>query len=241
MPTFTLIPTATRAIAAGALAVAAVATAGALASGSGAAPEPAFSNPGTIDNPYLPLTRFRRCELRGVAADGTKERSVKTLQPYTKVFDVNGSRVRAVVIKDDAYEGSERVETTLDYYAQADDGTVHYLGEDVRNLSDGRVVDTKGTWLYGQDTDRLGVAMPARPQLGQQWRFEDVPGTTVESDRVEELGLRADVRGRVVTDVIRVQEFIQPEGTVEHKTYAPGLGVIDEYAAGGHTSFAGCR
>ena len=200
-----------------------------------------FSNPTKIDNPYLPLTKFKRCELRGEAADGTKERSVKTLQPETKAFEVNGRRVEAAVIKDNAYEDGELVETTLDYYGQADDGTVHYFGEDVRNIKDGKLVDTAGSFLYGRDTDVLGVAMPADPRVGDQYRFEDVPGITVESNRVEERGLRAKVSGRIVRDVLRIQEFIQPEGDVEYKTYAPGLGVIAEYPPDARVEFAGCR
>ena len=199
-----------------------------------------FSDPTKIDNPYLPLTKFKRCELRGEAADGTKERSVKTLQPETKAFEVDGQRVEAAVIKDNAYEDGELVETTLDYYGQADDGTVHYFGEDVRNIKDGKLVDTAGSFLYGRDTDVLGVAMPADPQVGDQYRFEDVPGITVESNRVEERGLRAKVAGRIVHDVIRIQEFIQPEGDVEYKTYAPGLGVIAEYPPDAGVELAGC-
>ncbi len=210
-------------------------------SGPQAAKPPAFSNPTKIDNPYLPLTKFKRCEMRGQADDGTKERSVKTVQPVTKPFDVGGRRVEAVVIKDDAYEDGALVESTLDYYAQADDGTVHYLGEDVKNIKDGRVVDTQGSFRYGRDTDVLGVAMPPDPQVGDQYRFEDVPGITIESNRVEERGLRAEVQGRIVTGVIRIQEFIQPEGDLEYKTYAPGLGVIAEYPPGARVEFAGCR
>ena len=154
---------------------------------------------------------------------------MKTVKPFTKRFEVDGRRVEAVVIEDRAYEDGELVETTLDYFAQADDGTVYYFGEDVKNVKDGKVVEQGGTWLYGRDTDVLGVAMPADPEVGGQYRFEDVPGVTMESNRVEETGLRAKVRGRIVTDVIRVQEFIQPEGEVEYKTYAPGIGVIAEY------------
>ena len=56
-----------------------------------------------------------------------------------------------------------------------------------------------------------------------------MPGVTIESNRVEETGLRARVGGRLYTGVIRVQEFIQPEGDVEYKLYAPGVGVITEY------------
>ncbi len=201
---------------------------------------PVFSTPRIIDNPYLPLTKFTRCELRGRADDGTRERSVKTLLKEVKPFDVAGRRVEAAVIRDNAYEDGKLVETTLDSYAQADDGTVYYLGEQVKNLKNGKVVDTNGTWLYGRDTDRMGVAMPADPQPGDRYRFEDVPGVTMESNRVEERGLRAQVDGRIVEDVLRIQEFIQPEGVVEYKTYARGVGVIAEYPPGGRVAYAGC-
>jgi len=202
---------------------------------------PRFSHPGRIDNRYLPLTRRTRCELRGKADDGTRERSVKTVLERTKRFTVGGRRVEAVVIQDNAYEDTKLVESTLDYYAQADDGTVYYFGEQVKNLANGKVVDTHGTWLYGKDTDRLGIAMPARPTLGRQWHFEDVPGLTTESNRVEEVGLRTKVNGRVMSDVIRVQEFIQPEGAVEYKLYAAGIGSVAEYPPGARIALAGCR
>jgi len=229
------------------LAVAAAAcllVAGAFAAAGGSstvAEQPSFSKPGTIDNRYLPLSKFKRCELRGVAEDGTKERTVRTVLARTRAFAVAGKRVEAVVLQDNAYEDDKLVETTLDYFAQADDGTVYYFGEQVKNLKNGKVVDTKGTWLYGKDTDRLGVAMPARPRLGQQWHFEDVPGLTTESNRVEEVNLRTKVGGRVLTDVIRVQEFIQPEGAVEYKLYAAGVGTVAEYPPGARVFFAGCR
>ena len=201
---------------------------------------PTFTDPRTIDNPYLPVTTHARCELSGENVDGEEERSIKTVLDGVKTFDAEGRRVDAVIVQDDAYEDSKLVETTLDYLAQADDGTVHYMGEQVKNLKDGKVVDTEGTWLYGKDTDRMGVAMPAQPTLGLQWRFEDVPGLTMESNRVEEVGLRAKVDGRIITDAIRVSEFIQPEGETEHKVYAPGIGSIAEYSPDAQVQYAGC-
>jgi hypothetical protein len=202
---------------------------------------PVFSHPATIDNRFLPLTAHRRCELRGRADDGTRERVVRTVLKRTKRFEIAGQRVDAAVIRDDAYEDGELVERTHDYFAQADDGTVHYLGEDVDNYRRGKVVNHRGSWLFGRDTDMLGVAMPANPKVGDQFRFEDVPGVTTESDRVEETGMRARVGGRDFTDVLRIQEFVQPEGEVEYKLYAPGTGVIVEYPPDARIVFAGCR
>jgi hypothetical protein len=189
-----------------------------------------FSAPTTIDNPYLPLSKWKSCELRGLQDDGTRERNTLTLLKRTRAFRVDGQRVETAVIRDRAYEDGRLVEDTLDYYAQDDAGTVHYLGEHVNNIRRGRVVNHNGSWLYGRDTDVPGVIMPASPQLGDQWRSEDVPGITTESDRLEETGMRAKAGGKLYTGVIRVSEFIQPEGEVEYKLYAPGVGVITEYA-----------
>jgi hypothetical protein len=173
---------------------------------------------------------------------GGGEKSIRTILKRRKTFTVAGQQVDAVVSRDDAYEDGELVETTLDYFAQADDGTVYYLGEQVKNLKNGKVHNTKGTWLLGRHTDRPGVAMVPDPQVGMQWHFEDVPGVTTESDRVEETGLRAKVRRwGVRTDVVRVQEFIQPEGEYEHKLYAKGLGLIVEYDPEGRITFHRCH
>src|SRR3954452_6129958 len=202
---------------------------------------PRFSHPTRIDNRYLPITRFRRCELAGMGADGGRERSVVTVLDRRQKFHVDGRAVDAVVVRDDAYEDGRLVERTHDFFAQSDAGTVYYLGEGVTERKDGKVTDTHGSWRYGRDTDRMGVAMAAHPEVGSRWRLEDVPGLPTESDRVEETGLRTKVAGRIHTDVIRTQEFVQPEGETEHKLYAAGLGVVAEYAPDGRATYAGCR
>lgn len=217
------------------------ATAAATTSSALSAPAPRFSDPRRIDNPYLPITLTRRCEHRGEDHDGTRTRAVQTVLERTKRFDVNGQKVDAVVVQDNSYQDGKLVETAFDYFAQGDDGTVFYLGENVDNIKNGRVINHKGTWLFGRHTDVPGVAMPANPQLGQQYRFEDVPGITAESNRVEEVGMRAKVNGKLHTDVIRISEFIQPEGETEQKLYAPGAGKITEYPPDGRAELKGCR
>lgn len=201
---------------------------------------PGFSAPTTIDNPYLPLSKWKSCELRGRQDDGTRERNTLMRLKRTRAFSVDGQRVETLIIRDRAYEDGRLVEDTLDYFAQADDGTVHYFGEHVDNIRRGRIVDHHGSWLYGRNTDVLGVIMPPNPQVGDQWRSEDVPGITTESDRVEETGLRVRAGGRLYTNVIRTQEFIQPEGEEEYKLYAPGVGLITEYPPDGRAVLHHC-
>ena len=208
---------------------------------SGDAERPAFSHPRTIDNRYLPVTTHRRCEHRGVEHDGTRTRSVQTVLRRTERFRVYGHAVDAVAVRDNAYEDGRLVESTLDYFAQADDGTVFYLGEDVDNIENGKVTDHDGSWRLGRDTTVPGVAMPADPGLDTRYRFEDVPGITSESDRVEEVGMRAKAGGKLLHDVIRISEFTQPDGEVEQKLYAPGVGQILEYPPDGRAELVSCR
>ncbi len=188
-----------------------------------------------IDNPYLPLSSFERCELRGGG-----ERVVRTLLDRTRRFRVGGEDVDAAVVEDRAFAGGELVERTLDYFAQESDGTVLYLGEHVDNYEDGRVADHDGTWLYGRDTKTAGVAMPADPRVGTRFRFEDVPGITTESNTVTARLSSLRVRGKTYRDVIRIREVIQPDDEVEDKYYARGIGVIREVPPDGRVELVGC-
>jgi hypothetical protein len=213
---------------------------GALGAGATASADaPRFSHPRQIDNPYLPLSKFARCELLG-REDGARSRVVRRLLNRTKPFQIGGRTVRAAVIEDRAFENGELVERTLDYFAQGDNGIVYYLGEDVDNYENGKVVDHQGSWLYGRDTSTLGVAMPAHPRVGSAWRFEDVPGITTESDRVVDRLARVRVRAKTYRHVIRVREHSSP-GEIEHKLYARGTGLIRERPPDGRVDLVGCR
>jgi hypothetical protein len=223
------------------VAVVAVLVAGFAGAGAAAPAEAIrFSNPRQIDNPYLPLTKFSRCELRG-QEEGTRERVVRRLLDRTMPFEFGGRTVRAVVIEDRAFEDGELVERTLDYFAQSDEGTVYYVGEDVDNYRNGKVVNHEGSWMYGRDTSKLGVAMPAGPRVGDRWRFEDVPGITVESDRVVSKLSHVRVRGKTYRDVIRVRERLHPQKEIEYKLYARGTGLIREVPPDGQVDLVGCR
>ena len=200
---------------------------------------PRFTNPTSIDNPYLPLTKFRRCELRGVEG-GHQMRIVRTLLDRTEPFRVGGRTVRVAVIEDRDIRDGELVERTLDYFGQADDGTVYYFGEDVDDYSGGSIVGHGGEWRYGRDTNVLGVAMPGRPRVGATFRFEYVPGITIESDRIVAHLKQNRVRGRTYTDVIRIRESLSIEGTAENKLYARGVGTILELPPDGRMELVRC-
>jgi len=91
-------------------------------------------------------------------------RATRTLLARKEPFTVAGQKVEAAVVEDRSLEEGELHEIALDYYAQADDGTVYYLGEDVDYYEDGRVIgmrERSGT--AGRPTS---WAWPCRPTRG---------------------------------------------------------------------------
>ena len=198
-----------------------------------------FSHPRDIDNRYDPLAKYDRCVLRG-QEDGARIKIVRTLLDRTKAFRINDDNVRAAVIEDREFEDGEIAERTLDYFAQDDRGTVWYLGEDVDSYENGRVVGHGGAWLYGKDTDKMGVEMPAHPRVGTRWRHERVPGITHESDRAVAILDKVTVHGKTYHDVLKVREHTRPHDEVEFKLYAPGVGNIQERPPDGRTRLVRC-
>ncbi len=189
----------------------------------------AFSDPTDIDNAYLPLSKFHRCTYVG-HEDDARVRIRRTVLDRTKEFVVDGATVEAMVVKDRVKEDGELVEDTRDFFAQDDRGAVRYFGERVDNIRNGRVVDHGGSWLFGRDTDKIGVLMPAHPGPGHRWRSEDAPPITVEHDRV------VARRGGTIT----VREFALPDREVEHKVYARGVGLIAELPPEGRVGLVAC-
>lgn len=203
------------------------------------ADEATFSAPTQINNPYLPLAKFGECVLEG-EEEGASLRIVRTPLDRTERFEWRGNTIEAIVIRDREYEDGELIEDTRDYFAQSDDGTVYYLGEDVDNYKNGELTDHEGAWRLGRDTDNPGVVMPADPEKGTEFRPEDVPDITVEDAVVDEVGLRLEVGERTYSNVIKIRE-IHPEDVEEFKFYARDTGLVREQPSDGRIDLVSCN
>ena len=203
--------------------------------GRGCAPEsrrvdladPLFSNPTSITNPLFPISRLHSAVLLG-HVDGKRFRTETTLLPGTETVAMNGQQVPVLVSQYMAFLGRDLEEVALDRYAQADDGSAWYLGEDVFDYRNGSVAITEGTWLAGRDGPPAMI-MPATPQVGDVYRPENVPGVVFEEVTVTEVG--RTVRGPTgpVTGALVVDE-LHLDGTHEAKVFAPSYG---EFRTGG--------
>ena len=144
-----------------------------------------------------------------------------------KTFEIGGQKVETLVFEDREFEDGELSEVAIDYFAQSDDGTVWYLGEDVDEYRDGKVVSHKGAWMYGKDTQTPGVLFPGKPVLGMKFRSEDVSETIRENDEVVSLTETVTAPTGVYHDCVKVREALA-DGSTEFKCYAKGVGVVSE-------------
>jgi hypothetical protein len=182
---------------------------------------PSFSDPTRITNPLFPISRLRSVVLLG-HVEGKPFRTETTLLPGSRTVVWNGRPVRVLVSQYLAYLNRRIEEVALDRYAQADDGSVWYFGEDVFDYRDGTIANTEGTWLAGREGPPAMI-MPAKPRLGAVFRTENVPGVVFEEVTVKAVGRTVAgplgaVRGAMVG------RELHADGTGEDKLFAPGYG-----------------
>ncbi len=174
-----------------------------------------------IDNPWLPLApgsvwRYEVAEAGEViatievsVADDTREvAGVSTTVVHDVVRDVSGA-----VIED-----------TFEWYAQDARGNVWSFGEDTTSFDQGRP-STEGSWEAGLDGARAGLAMAARPRVGDGYRREFREG--VAEDVAEVVSLEA-TRGEWTHLVETLDTTPLEPGVEEHAFYAEGLGLVVE-------------
>jgi hypothetical protein len=188
---------------------------------------PVFSHPFPITNSLFPVSSQDSVLMLG-HVDGKPFRTEVTLLPYTRIIEWNGQRVGTVVSQYNAFLDGRIDEIAYDYYAQADDGSVWYFGEDVFDFRDGTIVVTEGTWLAGRDGP-AAMIMPASPQAGNAYRTENAPPFVFEEVTVRSAGTSLDGPLGTVSGGLVVRE-LHMDGTTEDKTFAPGYG---EFFTGG--------
>lgn len=189
--------------------------------------QPSFSNPTRIDNRLHPTGVVQSAVYLG-SVEGLPFRSEVTLLPRTKTIAWSGQRVDVLESQYFAYLDGRILEVALNWYAQADDGSVWYFGEDVFNYEEGVLTDTRGTWLAGRDGP-AAMIMPAFPQVGDVYRPENIPGLAFEEVTVQSIGVTVDGPSGPTPGAIIVRE-LHMDGSYEEKTFAPGYG---EFSTGG--------
>jgi hypothetical protein len=184
---------------------------------------PPFSDPTAITNPLFPIAELDSAILNG-RVDGKVFHTETTLLPFTQILEwTPGQCVRVLVSQYMAFLDGNLEETAIDLYAQADDGSVWYLGESVFDYDTaGRIVTTEGTWHAGTEGP-AAMIMPGDPQVGDAHRPENIPGNVFEEVTISEIGQTFEGPSGPVSGGIIGTETHQ-DGSLSDKLFAPGYG-----------------
>jgi hypothetical protein len=177
-----------------------------------------------VDNAYFPLRLGTTFTYRGTV-DGKPARDVVLVTRRAKTI----LGVRITVVRDRVFSRGKLVEDTFDWYAQDAKGNVWYFGEDTKELENGRVVTTEGSWQAGVHGARAGIFMPAAPRTGRTLKQEDARNVAEDCSRVISVG--ATVRTPFVTSrrALETAEFsLLERGVLDHKFYVRGVGLVKE-------------
>ncbi|MCX5357450.1 hypothetical protein OG864_01565 [Streptomyces sp. NBC_00124] len=193
--------------------------------------EPRFTHPTKITNPLHPTSEVTQT-IMGGQVDGKPFRTEVSLLPGTKTIQVDGKPVQARISQYAAFSDGRIQEVALDWYAQADDDSVWYLGEDVFNYDNGVVADTDGTWQAGRDKAPPAMIMPADPEKGDVYRPENLPEIVFEEVTVRAVDQTVDGPYGKIEGAMTVRE-LHMDGSTEDKVFAPGYGEFSTGTKGG--------
>jgi hypothetical protein len=184
-----------------------------------------------IDNPYLPLLPGTVFHYRSETPDGLETDDVAVTRDSKQILGVN-----VTVVHDQVFLEGELAEDTFDWFAQDTEGNIWYFGEDSREIEDGQVVSTEGSWEAGVGTNEPGIIMLAHPKVGQAYHQELAPDIAEDMARVLSLKASPQVPYGSFDNCAGTMEWSLIEhGDREHKSYCPGVGlVLEDQAKGGH-------
>jgi hypothetical protein len=212
-----------------ALAVALLAAAGCGGSNETALPqgsEPVDLDPAEftsqIDNPWTPFAVGGKWVYRETDGEGAEQKVEVTVLDETR--EIMG--IEARVVHDVVTEDGQLIEDTFDWYAQDADGNVWYLGENTKEVEDGKAT-TAGSWEAGVDGAEPGILVPAEPEEGMTYRQEYYAGEAEDMAEVLSLDERVEVPFGSYDGVLMTKEWTPLEPDIlEHKFYANGAGVV---------------
>lgn len=188
-----------------------------------------------IDNGFFPVVVGSESLLENEEGDAQLVISVPG-----DIEEVAGVDTR-VLVEEESEDGL-LIEVSRNFFAQAEDGTVCYFGEDVDIcdtglepdgdggfLCDGEEPSHEGSWRAGENGALSGIIMLADPAVGDVYKQEDAPGVAEDQAEVKSLGEPIEVPAGDFDDTLRNEDCNPFDGTKDLKVYVNGIGLaIDE-------------
>lgn len=157
-----------------------------------------------IDNPWFPLAEGTTWVYAVTDAEGVHRLRVR-VEPGPVVDGVATT----------ARVGTEPSGEVTDWFAQDEAGNVWWFGR-------------AGVWRAGEDGAEAGVAMLARPRIGDGYRTGYEPGVVEDVARVVALDETAEVAAGSFADLLLVEQHSALEpGATSELSYARGIGLVE--------------
>ncbi len=180
-----------------------------------------------IDNPYMPLEPGTTFVYEAETADEFILNNITVTDETKEIIGVS-----CTVVYDVEWVNGLLSEETYDWYAQDADGNVWYFGEATIEYfyDDAGVLigtSTEGSWEAGVDGATPGIVMLATPKPGISYRQEFYEGVAEDMGKVLRLNARVSVDYGNFDGCLKTREWtpLSP-GVIEHKYYAPGIGLV---------------
>jgi hypothetical protein len=181
-----------------------------------------------ITNHWFPLKPGTTMILKG-SKDGTPQTHNTRITRRTRTI----MGVPCAVVKDVVTDPNGVAEIAYDWYAQDDKGNVWYFGESTADYAKGVVTTTKGSWEAGVDNAKPGIVMPAHPKPGPAFYQEYRPGIAEDQGKVLAINRTVRVKSGTYRTVVVIRDTNPLDPTlVQHKWYAPGVGVVKSIRTG---------
>ena len=193
-----------------------------------------FKSTGITGNLYFPLNAGKTYIYEGSGEDGEVIRVITEYTNETKTI----MGITCVVVRDQEYEDEQLIEDTYDWYAQDKDGNVWYFGEASQEIEDGVVVGTSGSWEAGVNGALPGIIMLANPLPNLWYRQEYLKGEAEDVAQVLNTSTSIQVPFGSFDNCLQNAEWnLLESGIVEHKYYAPGVGLVKAIAVKGESGY----
>ena len=190
-----------------------------------------------IDNAYFPLRVGRVWVYTGKEQGQTIGLRITVLDE-TERFYSGQDRIITRVVEELEWEDADGdgmvdddelvIEVSRNYYAQTQDGTVCYFGEDVDIFNEDGTVTHEGAWRADDPGNAPGIFMPANPAVGMTFRQESAPGVAEDEATIVRSGSTVRVPAGTFTDTITVRDFNPLDRSKGTKVYAPRVGLIQD-------------
>ena len=141
--------------------------------------------------------------------------------------EIGGIQTR--VVEEREMVDEKLVEVSRNFFAICKKtGSVFYFGEEVDIYRDGKVIDHEGAWLHGRDNAQAGIMMPGECLMGAAYYQEYAPKQAMDRARIQEVDATIKTPAGEFSNCLKVWEENPLDGDSETKTFAPGVGLVQD-------------